>query len=729
MGAAPQELARLPPAWFDRLLGLLVCALLGLALAGMPLAIAGAFRPALVLPASALVALALLRLRGPPAPRPASRPATLAAIFVLVSGVAIGAVNARYSAEHLIVDRDPGVYATTGLWLAESGELTVDGRPEIFGSHPDLSTNGGGYYPTESPGELDPQFLHLLPVVIATGDWLGGSRLALKVNALIGVLALFALFSLACRVMRPWLAAAVTLALGVGLPEVYFARDSYSEILSQLFLLAGLGALWDARQRRESRRAALIAGLLLGATCLTRIDAFLVVISLAVYASVVLFAAEGLPAAERTRDRRWVAALIAGVAVPATIGLLDGLLHSPGYLRDLRPELVAIAAGVGLAVVGGALALVARRRFTALRPALARARRPLATVAAVAILVVGVFGLALRPAVESATVQHSQGAAMRIEAVQRVQGDPVDGSRTYAELTLRWLGWYLGPLAVLAGIAGVAFATRRALLGRAPELVLALLVFAVPAALYLWRPHIDPYQLWPMRRFLPVVIPLVLLFAGWGLDRLWSHASASGVPGRWTAAGRVAVVAVAAALVAVPGAQLAGLATMEEQGGVLPALRSVCSGVGADAAVLLRGDPGLTFAYLPGLQVVCDVPVARADGPLSGADLDEIAAGVRSTGRRLVVVATDPQSLGAHRSGGEPTPLVNHPFEQLEPTLTQRPREMVAAAFTLYAAPGCRRRRPPPPAVPGPARRGPGIRPAHRAPHPPPNGRCARAPR
>ena len=111
------------------------------------------------------------------------RPAAIAVVIV----VCFVGLQMREATEHVIVDRDPGVYLTTGLSLARTGSLLVDPQSSAFGSPPPAHVrfDSPGYYTGAPDGQLYPQFLHVLPVLIAVGEGIGGPAGAVKVPALL----------------------------------------------------------------------------------------------------------------------------------------------------------------------------------------------------------------------------------------------------------------------------------------------------------------------------------------------------------------------------------------------------------------------------------------------------------------------------------------------------------------------------------------------------------------
>ncbi|MDP8958507.1 MAG: hypothetical protein M3N51_04745, partial [Actinomycetota bacterium] len=135
-----------------------LAAIVVLAVLGLPLAIAGRFHRAL-LPALVLVWLAILvlwqRLGG------AGLPPHWASVLVFAVALGTAWINATHAAQHLLVDRDPGVYVVTAQHLATDGGLFFPARQGPFGDFPALRYAGAGF---QGAQQLFPLFFHLLPV-------------------------------------------------------------------------------------------------------------------------------------------------------------------------------------------------------------------------------------------------------------------------------------------------------------------------------------------------------------------------------------------------------------------------------------------------------------------------------------------------------------------------------------------------------------------------------------
>ena len=643
------------PSWLATPLRIALLGVLGFALAAMPLALLGIFHPLAVGIAWVAAwgglqwAWGLSSLRGS-----ALRPFTgrhgnnLAAAGVVAFVIAASALNSFFAVEHLRVDRDPGVYTVTGLWLARHGELLYEPDREAFGGQKDLSFGGGGFYKDAPGGRFYPQFLHLLPAAMAAAFWIGGYSLMFAVNAFIGALALLAFYAFACRLVSPLLALAATVALGVNLVQIFVTRDAYSEILTQMFIFGGLWLLTEAECRPSSARY-LLAGLMLGATALTRIDALLYIIGGMGLVFVVIMTS-------RWADRAPSSGLFfaAGLALPTALALVDGVLYARPYLAALRDELVLMGMGLGIVVAGGLALSTARSRLPRLWSAVSRRRGVLAAISAGAILAASAFAWVVRPRLWDST--------------------------SHAEDTMLWLSWYLGPATLAIGLIGAALGVATTV--KRPTLALSglLAVFVMPAALYVQAPRINSNHLWAMRRFLPVILPGLLLVGFWAVDRwLDLPIRRSLVKLRGAAAAVLVIIAVV-----VPLSQTAPLWKLSDQKGVAASVRAMCSRLGSKASVVFTSS-GPWRELGVGLPAVCGVPTAIAPLNADRRYFEDLAGVVGSRGRSLFVLSSDGLPF---TDGAEPPPGTEAWIDVLYPqpvkSHTERPANIKIERWLVY---------------------------------------------
>ena len=170
--------------------------------------------------------------------------------------------------------------------------------------------------------------------------------------------------------------------------------------------------------------------------------------------------------------------------------------------------------------------------------------------------------------------------------------------------TIDWLSWYVSWPVLLLAVPGLATLLGPGLVARArnPEgPVLLLLVFAVVALQYLYDPLESGMHLWSMRRFVPVVLPLLMLGAALGLA-----AGVRRMPARYRPALALALALVLVDLVARPA-----LALVREPlwKGALAETERLARRFPEDAVVLMSSGLGLShiptsLAYLHGLDTV-----------------------------------------------------------------------------------------------------------------------------
>jgi hypothetical protein len=664
------------PRWLDAIVRFAAFGVVALGLAGLPLALLGRFRALPVVLGVAVVFAVLCLLwrrwqvgaagRRPPLDRSANLIGLLAVGVAVLSVV----VNGWQTNQHLLVDGDPAVYGVTGALLAHTGGLTVPTYAgSLFGGDPTLNFAGPGYFATAGEPTLYPQFLHLFPALLAVAQRAGGTGAMLLVNPVLGGFALLAFFVFAGRLLRPvWALVAMT-SLAVLLPQLHFTRDLFSEVPSQLLVFAGLALLWDVTGPRRSQArpdavllGALVAGLVLGGSTMTRVDAFFYLAPIA--AALLLL-----------RAGRAGLAVLAGMLISAAVGLADGYWGSPVYLRSTLAPLVQTAA---LLVVLGAAAYAVRNRPE--WPARLGGRVALPAAGLTAVL--AAFAWFVRPHVQ-VTRDIPDRTNATIAGLQAREHLPVDVPRAYGELTMQWLSWYLGPITLTLGVLGLSYYLYRLLRGRDARLAPFVLLTGAVTAVYVWKPGIFPVQYWASRRFLPVSFPGLILLAlllcqqgwEWGRSRL-------GTP-----LGR-AVPAVAGLLgvsvLVVPLAMLPGATLVRNYDGMLPAFRAMCGSLLPTDVVLLVGGSSKD-SLVQAVEGYCHVPAAAAGLDTKPANVQRVDAAARAHGRRLVLLSADPNPPQVPPGTTfRPVYDVTVPTEAL--AISHRPDEVFPYRVQLFAA-------------------------------------------
>jgi hypothetical protein len=659
-------------------------------LVGLPLLLAGAFTPVLMLvlaiPLAAVLVTAGLRwtpgqMQGPlllaPA-RPArrvraddggraaqpaaaaepaagkTRPVTpwWAVAAIILVAVAFGIDQLYFHSQNIIVNRDPASYANFGYWLAQHGSLPIpQDRAAFGGTHGVLTFASFAFYGVGT--HIVPQFMAGLPMVLAGFIWAGGLHTAVAANAVLGALGVLALGGLVARLAGPRWAILATLVLAFSLPQEFTSRQTYSEPLAQVLFLGGLclvidslsaGSAGSAGPRLAgSRVMAALGGLALGLTLLVRIDGASDILPVIPYIGMLLLARrpQALP-------------LLGGLVAGGLYGAVDGIVLSRPYLASNKSSVIPLAAiGALVVVVTAILVLVLWRRGL---PELRGRWRTWLPAGAAVLAVVVLAGFIARPHFQTVygPVTRASGNAMAI--FQRADGLPVQPGRLYYEISLHWIFWYIGVPAVLLATLGAALLARRCLRGEAPAWVLPLMVFSWVIVTTLYRPAIVPDQPWASRRLVPAVLPGFILLAVWACawlvgwvrrqDRLPAVTGA-------VLAGVLAVAMVVPAVITTFGllhedggaattttaveSTKSGLALQRTYAGEIPAVDGMCAAIPADASVVFLGTR-VANNIAQNVRGMCGVPVAILPGSQPSA-AQRVIRGIRAAGRVPVLLA------------------------------------------------------------------------------------------
>lgn len=507
----------------------------------------------------------------------------LVLLALLATWVVLGAGNAS---QHVFPGSDPGVYVNTAWWLTENGDPTVEFAPDLVADS-DGRFSMSGFFDDRGDGRLSPQFLQGLPVVLAVAAEFAGAGGLFLAPVLLGAAALLAVYLFATALMGRWWALLATASMSVNLVFVHFSRDAYTEPLT-LALIFGSG--WLLLRSSGRRAEGLLAGLMLGAALCVRIDALMVTTVLPM-----LLAATALRGRIRQEPigRAAVAAIAALIPV-ALVAFADLMVFSPTYWDAQRVRLAQVALLLA-AGFGGVLVIAWRRQ--SLAPWLSRHRTLLTQMTTFALVAWILLVWVVRPL--GPPVRSTTGIRPFVGDLLAAEGAEGDGTRTLAEMTGVWLWWYLGPM-LLAGLAGLVMVARRAVSRLDSGAILLGGLMAMTAVVYLWNPVINPVQPWAMRRFIPVVVPGLVVAGSWFL----SAVAASMRPGRLRSG--FAVVAVAVALT--PVIRLLPVVETSEQAGGHALLLSVCDAIPPDSVLFAETSPQ-TRIWGPPLLIFCGNPV------------------------------------------------------------------------------------------------------------------------
>jgi hypothetical protein len=673
-----------PPGWLRFLALAGATGILGFGSVGLLLAVNGWYRPALAFPIGAVASIAVLWLAWPAiVPRkPVARDAHVYAVIGVVAILAITAWNAEHASQHVLINRDGGSYANTARWIARDGSLDVKPRVGPFVQDRTLHFDSFGVYQMND-GTLQFQFAHLLPVVLAEAYAIRGDAGLFHAPEVLGGIALLAFYVLAWKLIRrPLFALSAMLALAFIIPQVSFARDSYSEIPSQILLFTALWLLVSPRVL-PSWRAALVAGLFLGALEATRIDAIVFFIGVPVLIAVAWLRADG--AAGRRALLPAIGAFVAGLVPGITLGMIDLTRHSGKYYSDLSHNVKSLIEAAVASTLACAVVVAVASQPVVVRAVRRLPWRSLAAVAGALVGLAGFFGWLIRP-----RVQHLRGGVVGlVGGLQGAEHVTFDPTRKYFERSLTWMSWYLGPLTLAVAIIGAGVLVWALLRGRMSRVIGALAVLGPGTLLYLYKADAVPDHPWVTRRFLVGAFPVLVLLA------LGLAAAVSGMgsgPNRRFRIARVAgAIVFAVAAIAYPIHTVVNLRAMTEQRSYLSVVDEACTDLGHRPVVIVleRDAKDLFDDWVPqALRGWCGADVGVARGRAHPDAIRQLAQSWSAQGRRLFVVAVDAATVRTAIPDAAVVSThegINSFF--LQQSLTHRPDKYARQSFSMALAP------------------------------------------
>ncbi|MCL4262181.1 MAG: hypothetical protein KJ069_03160 [Anaerolineae bacterium] len=407
---------------------------------------------------------------------------------------------------------DAGVYVNLAAHIAQNGRLLVYDET-LADLDPSLQTVVlrpirnpvvesyflPAFYVTDvARGELTPQFYPLHPVWYAVAYGLGGVQSVLRLTGLWALLASLAVYLFVRQISRWEVAALALVGLTLTAMQVWFARYPTSETLTQFLLWSGLlaTAVWLSN-RAPARLWAGLAGASLGSLFLVRIDTLFV---LPILALVVVW---------QWRRRQ---AGLAWFAVPLMALVAHSLVHalwqSQPYFFDLyNYAILSLTRGQGgliaMMLVGGAGLGLFAYFYAPLVGLLEKYRRPLLILLIIALAALAVYGWFVRPYTAPTLTYNDLFSAGELP-------------RLDYENLLR-LGWYLSPMGVWLGVAGICLLVWRVNWQTAVMLLITLFF----TLFFIWTIRNNPTQIYAMRRYVPATLPLFIVGAAYLLGSLF----------------------------------------------------------------------------------------------------------------------------------------------------------------------------------------------------------------
>ena len=405
--------------------------------------------------------------------------------WLLVIGLVLAAFfYFSFPAESIIMNRDEGLYTNHGIYIAHHGRTDVP-YPWPTDIHPDFSTgfsqNYPGLYPTKPT--MTVQFSHLLPVWLAQAFSTLGHHGLFRLNALFAILALGIFYGFCRHFMREPFAVIATLFLAFNPSEIWLARITLSEVLTQLFIWSAFFMMFNALKNNNKNMARCTAFLFAFST-LIKVDGFFL-IPLLVIAHIVQRIFER---SEEKSSSIWPA------FYQAAFPLFS--LTIVYYMLDTKPYFLAQAPNLKQV---GILTVISLFFLLAMHEKILKSIRPWVTHK-VTLIFIGVI---------LCIVTFYLYFVRPVNALLRGFSD-----NTFSDFSLVNLAQYLSPLIIFSAMFGWFLSIRSIIIKRENLYLCPLIIcFVGYAALFLWNPLATPHGFFAIRRAALITIPGFIFFA------------------------------------------------------------------------------------------------------------------------------------------------------------------------------------------------------------------------
>lgn len=608
-------------------------------------------------------------------------------MIVFVLGWAL--FNFSYVAQSTFIDRDPGIYTVTGKWLSKEDETNVKAE-NVFGSEPGLIARSGGIWndtakdaKTEDTTRLQPQGMHLFPALLGIGGRLGGDAWMFRTNVVIGAIALLAVYGFGRLIMKPRWAALATAILGASLPFIYFSRDTYTEPLAVVFTFAALSLAWISYKQlpKVNYWLWMLTGITAGAVVQTRADGFFVSIAIVAFLLIANFFAKYNMQKPLFRS---TITFIAGAGLSIALAWLDMTVMSKSYYLSHGTLIKIQLALLGAAILLGGAVVWLNRKFGFLNR-IKKIRKSTAVFWVPAIMVGGALLLMSRPLWLKGPDFIMSSAIHSAMVLQSKLGLPVE-PRSYAESSVLWMNWYIGETLVLLAIGGLVIATIIAIKRNRMAILASVILITLASGAFFLLPKITPDHIWAMRRFVPVIMPGLILFGVFTTGILWEKFK----PKSLSANKQVAIGLAVAAFISLPTLiTTRPFVRVAEKNSNYESTTQFCNSLPDNAAVLWLEQSTLAATAVQSTRAFCGHPsmvfiVKEGKYILTQEKLSRFANTAIEKGYTPVVaIFSSRESFTPDFIRNNLSPVAVYYHELIERTLTRPPQHVHTASDTI----------------------------------------------
>lgn len=427
--------------------------------------------------------------------------------------------------EYVLGGIDPGVYVNMAATAVRTGDFIItDEWTGILEQHAAVTLRPqpsqwrteylqfvGWYVDDTQPNKIIPQFFPFHAMLQAVGIAVGGLFAALLVTPLWAVLGLVAVYLLGRRLFSAQVGLLAAALLALTPTHIYFSRYPTTEPLTLLLVFTGLltwQTLWD-EQNSASRAWGILGGAAFGAAFLTRIDLPLVAVLLLFFLLLRWW--------QRGWHSGWTAATLTLGIVSAQAGVLAFVLNWP-YMWNTYGSVFRMLTNSSLVVAGGGITAVAAIAFGLIMwrvPWTSFQQGKLVRwldsstfrwLLAGLVILLSLFAYFVRPIIQPPGLYETW--------LTGTEALTLDGENWVR------LGWYITPLGLVLATLGLAHILRTCSFNRHG---LFLAVGGVTILQYVYRIFNTAYHIYAMRRYVPIVLPMLMLYTAVALYALFAY--------------------------------------------------------------------------------------------------------------------------------------------------------------------------------------------------------------
>lgn len=584
--------------------------------------------------------------------------------------------NVFLASQSLFTGRDSAIYVNTAVHVMHHESLLTP-VTHTFGQNIAHLETTTPWFKTAGGDTVYFQGSHVFPLFLGTLGRLGGESIMLRIGApAIAALALLAVFGFARLFLRPRYAFLAMVTLGISLPMFYFSRDTYTEPLLMMTAFTGLSLLWAAYVKQHLLLW-LMAGFVAGFAFVVRIDGLLIAAALMLGAFVLSM---GSQTAKNILWHKQAAFFVLGLFAATGLAGLDLWFLSRPYYEYHARLVYAEAALLAAILAGGTVSLWLVAKTNIVKHACQIIQKIKVSGIFIAVIAIGLL-LASRPLW---MIDHTASLNSVVSGIQKTTGFPVE-PRAYSEYSVQWLEWYLGPFILLLALVGLAVVTAKVASSKKYLLLVPfVLVFAGTAIVYLLEPSITPDQIWAMRRYLPIVIPGLIVLAFYALPFI-AHKLLNDQPKSLLFKRAVLAAAIIGIVLPVVIAARPFMALREVT--QLAPLKTVCQQMPKNAAIIWVWQAG--NALLMPTRELCGIEAAKlAAYEPTKAQLKQMGDAIRKTGKEpfIGVFGNEASHIAKDYNPKDVSFVSEVRYSKMEQTLLWAPKQVLRVEDSLIMA-------------------------------------------